>query len=377
MTKFLKILLLIIVLFVLSVSAIQQQFKIFPENFPLYGSFNTAKDTTLTFENWFSREYQDKKEGYLNETFGFRNFLVKLNNQIDFSVYEYINVGDVFKGKNNYLYSRKFFNNYAGRTYRGNGRVDSVFNDLKKLNDWLMVRNKKLLVCFTPSKESFYPEFLPDSCLPYIRKENYYSMYRQKLIKSNIPFLDFNAYFQKIKREAPYPLFTQGAVHWTTYGAYLALDTLLRRTSFEINKKINLIAFKSYQLSDTAREADDDISKAMNLLKNVNSQKLAYPVIDYVYNQDSCYKPKALIIGDSFFYGLNNTWIPLSVFSKESYFLYYFQLAISYEPQKKDSKVSDMDFVKELENTDIIILFFTVGNLDNFPYSTARMIIKN
>lgn len=374
MQKIIKVITLVFVCMVLCFPMIQSTFKLFPERYNLHGSFAISRDTVLNSDTWFEKVYQEKQESYLNENFGFRNFLVKLNNQIDFSVYDDFHVNDVFKGKNDYLFSYGFYRGYSGKSFKGDYYTDSIFQKIGELNARLIKKNKKLLVCFTPCKESFMPEFLPDTCYKKIGEKSYYNNYRKKLIASKIPFLDYNSYFQQIKKTAPYPLFTQGAVHWTTYGAYLALDSLLKRIPAELNKNTNLIRFKSVQLSDSAMFSDDDISKAMNLLMNVNSEKLAYPSIEYVYHNDSCYKPKVLIIGDSFYYGLNNTWIPMQFFSKESFFLYYYRTAISYNAGIPDVSVSDLNLTKELENTDIVILFFSIGTLQGFPYGATDLV---
>jgi len=374
MNSGIKKIIALVFLLVLFTPMIQQRFKFSQEDLPLYGAYNNTKDTVFNSETWLSGVYQERTQGYLNENFGFRNFLVRLNSQIDFSVYGSHKLLDVFKGKNDYMFNSSFFNSYSGRSYRGDRYADSVFKTIQQLNDWLVARNKKLLVCFAPCKESFYTEHLPDTCLPFIKQENYYNFYKKRIQESNIPLLDYNTYFLKLKRKLPYPLFTQGAVHWTTYGTYLALDTLLKRVSGEINRKMNLINITSVELSDTPRFSDDDIFKTMNLLKKLNSEKLAYPRIKMLNFEDSCYKPKALIVGDSYYSCLNDTWLPLHVFSKESYYMYYYVLAKPYDGNKKDEYIKDMNVYKELEGTDIVILFYNIGRLDEFPNSSPSMI---
>jgi hypothetical protein len=376
MKKAVKIILLFLVMGILCVPLTQQLFKLLPpDQCKLYGSFEKAQDTSLTLSGWMSGRYQEKTEKFLNENFGYRNLLVKINNQIGFSLFNKINTKNVFKGKKNYLYDKGFYNCYSGTNYKGGAYADSVFRLIKLMNDSLSAVHKKLLVCFAPCKESFYPEYLPDGYK--LSETNLYQTYKKRLLQNNIPLLDYQNYFMKLKLTSKYPLFTQGAVHWTSYGAGIALDTFFRRISYEINKKMNLIKIKSVELSDTARGPDDDMARAMNLLYKVNSEKLAYPSFEFIYNQDSCIKPKVFIIGDSFFYGLNNTWLPPQVFSNESYFLYYFQMGISYNPKNPDVAVKDLDFKKELRNTDIVILFFSVGNLDRFPYSAEKMFKSN
>lgn len=374
MVKALKFILIGVFVMFLFVPITQQFITIYTNDQELEGAYIAGTDTCLNSSTWHSRIYQDKKEGFLNENFGFRNLLVKLNNQIDYSVFEDNNLPDIFRGKNGYLFNSSFFNSFSGRSYNGDRYADSVFNTVKTLNDYLVARNKKLLVCFAPCKESYYTEFLPDTCLPFIKKQSYYSYYKQKLIANNIPLLDYNSYFLSLKKNIPHPLFAKGAVHWTTYGTYIALDTLLERISFELHKKTYQIRIKSVQISDTARANDDDITRTMNLLYKVKSEKLAYPEVEYVNSKDSCYTPKVVIVGDSYFSCLNETWIPLSFFSKESYFLYYYIRSIPYDSRKQDLLVKELNMQKELENTDIVILFYTIGRLTDFPNGCSSMI---
>jgi hypothetical protein len=372
--KGIKIGFLVLILGYFSFPLVQQLHPIISKEKPLDGYFEASKDTLLKRDTWFSRVYQERKENYLNENFGFRAFLVRLNNQVNFSLFDEIKVQRIIKGKRNYLFTSDFLQSYSGRSFVGNeAHADSVFTAVQKLNEQLAAMNKKLLVCIAPCKESFYPEYLPDSCQGNLSKSTYYNYYRSKFLASNIPFLDFNDYFLKMKPNAKYPLFTQGALHWTIYGAALAMDSLFKRVRFEIGKNMNLVKITSVELSDHPRKDDEDEGRSMNLLKRLNSEELAYPVIESIYSQDSCYRPKVLIIGDSFFYQINNTWIPMGVFSNESYFMYYFRTAISYAG-KPDQDVSKMNMAMELENTDIVILFYNIGNMSGFPFGATKMV---
>jgi hypothetical protein len=369
--KIVKILFLLGILGYFLLPLLQQLKACFPDARPLDGYYEKAKDTVLTADAWFDRVYQEKKEDYFNENFGFRTFLVRLNNQVNFSLFDEFNVRHLIKGKNNYLFTKGFLESYSGKSFEEK-RAESVLDSIQNLNSRLLAMNKKLLVCIAPCKESFYPEFLPDSTRAHLSKNSYYNYYRSKFLSNNIPLLDFNDYFIKIRSKIEYPLFTQGALHWTNYGAAIAMDTLFKRMRYEIGKNMNLVRIRSVQLIDSVQRMYDDESRAMNLLVAVNSGTFAEPVIETVYNQDSCYRPKVMLVGDSFYYQLNNTWIPLSVFSKESFFLYYYRTAISYG-DKPDQDVSKLNMKKELENTDIVILFYTLGNLTAFPYGAGEI----
>lgn len=374
MVKFGKILLLVCIVFVLFVPILQQNIKISLEQDFLNGYYVPARDTVLNSKTWFERVYQEKMDNYVNENFGFRKLLVKLDNQINYTVNGNFNVKHLLSAKENYLFDKKFIDEFTGRSYRGKAHIDSVVTDLSRLNDSLKAKGKKLLICFAPCKESFYPEYLPDSIRISNETISNYTQYKKEFERKKISLLDYNVLFKQMKDTVSYPLFNQGGVHWTTYGTYLALDTLLKRITYETKKRTNSIRFKTIEISETARYADDDIVKAMNIYQNINSGKLAYPTVEFTLHPDSCDKPKVIIVGDSFYYGLNNTWLPLSTFSQESYFLYYFQQVIPYDIKKDGMQMQALDFKKELKNTDLVILFFSIGNLNQFPYGAASMI---
>lgn len=374
MVRFSKILLLVCILFVLFVPILQQNLKISLEQEVLHGYYQPARDTTLNLKNWFERLYQDKMDAYSNENFGFRKLLVKLDNQINYSVNGYVRVSELISAKNNYLFDRKFLNEFTGRSYRGKAHIDSVVTELSRFNDSLKVNGKKLLICFAPCKESFYSEYLPDSILIPKDLTSNYTELKKGFIEKDIALLDYNVLFKQMKDTCTHPLFNQGGLHWTTYGSYLAVDTFFKRVFYETKMRGSSLRFKSIEISETARYTDDDIVKTMNIYQNINSGKLAYPTVEFVLSPDSCEKPKVIVVGDSFYYGLNDTWLPLSAFSQESYFIYYFREVRPYDSKKNGIQLKDIDFKKELKNTDLVVLFFSIGNLNQFPYGAANMI---
>jgi len=365
--------LIILFLLVLYVPMMQQFFKPFNNEYTLYGSYTEAKDTAFTKTTWFGGKYQGKEEKFLNENFGFREFFVKLDNEITYSVYGDLKLLDVFRGKDGYFFNSSFFNTYWGRDYKGDRYADSIFNYVLKLNELMTSKKKKLLVCFAPCKESYYEEYLPDSCHEFRQGNNYYMHYREKLKENKIPVLDLDKHFKHLKLTARYPLFAKGAVHWTTYGTFLAMDTLFKRVAYETNENTLQIQLTSLKASDTARDNDDDIIKAMNLLRPIKSERLGYPTWKFANDGDtSVRKPKVMVIGDSFYMNINNTWIPNKVFSKDSYFLYYFLITVPYADDKKSTPIGEFDLAGELADTDILILFFNIGRLDDFHFESSN-----
>src|SRR5690554_7205128 len=64
-----------------------QQTTGFFEPEPLKGDFVVLEKPTLTSENWWSGEFQEEYEGYMNQNIGFRPFFVRTYNQMQFSLF--------------------------------------------------------------------------------------------------------------------------------------------------------------------------------------------------------------------------------------------------------------------------------------------------
>ena len=78
--------------------ALQQSLRLFGER-PLDGDFVLAERPVLTRSSWNSMEYQQKFNSWLEQHIGFRNFFVRLQNQLDFSLYRKANAEGVVIGK--------------------------------------------------------------------------------------------------------------------------------------------------------------------------------------------------------------------------------------------------------------------------------------
>ena len=77
---------------------IQSNLDLF-EELELEGYYVEKEAPLFNSEEWFSQEYQKKKQEYVEENFGFRNFFVKLNNQLCFSLFNYSRTHVVKYGK--------------------------------------------------------------------------------------------------------------------------------------------------------------------------------------------------------------------------------------------------------------------------------------
>ncbi len=110
-----KTTLLFVLIGVLSLLPLIQQLTGFIKVKPLFGAITEGQKPIFDFNRWMEGDYQKEMEAYLNEKFGFRNYFIRLNNQVAYSLYHKAKANGVIIGKENYLYELSYINAYYGR----------------------------------------------------------------------------------------------------------------------------------------------------------------------------------------------------------------------------------------------------------------------
>src|ERR1700752_3070708 len=215
---------LIGLMLILFLPLIQKNLKVF-DDWPLGGWTEPAANPWFSIKGWFSGDYQKNEEKHFNETFGFRNYLVRINNQLDYWFYKKANAKGVICGKNGILYEKVYTDAYFGLNYIGDQRIDSLLNQMKYLQKKLEKDNKLFIMVFAPGKTSYYPENIPEKNFVQKSKNNY-KAFTYKINEYGINYIDFNKWFMEKRATTEYPLYPQLGIHWSTYGAALAFDSI-------------------------------------------------------------------------------------------------------------------------------------------------------
>jgi len=339
---------------------IQQQTKLI-ELKPLEGFFEQASNPEFAVDSFFNGSYQTGKEKYIDQNYGFRNFLIRLNNQLDFWFLGKIHSEKVVLGKNGMLYEDHYIVSYLGENFLGESIIDELTSKIKKLQDYFSQKNKTLLIILAPGKATFFPDLFPP-LFDREKKRNNYEEFAAQFQSKGINTIDFNNWFKAKKGKTPFPLYTELGIHWTLYGSSLAFDSIVKYVEKKRNIDLPDYLIDKYEFPDELRSPDDDIYRALNLLFNMKHVKAAYPLIR-VYNDSTKTQPTLLTIGDSYWWNIYNTAVGGSVF-KDGRFWYYNKEAFP-ESFTKQTFVETLDFKKVIEETDVIILCYTEPMLIN------------
>ncbi|NLA25211.1 MAG: hypothetical protein GX879_09625, partial [Bacteroidales bacterium] len=297
-----RYILFFLVLLLLITPFLQNNLNIF-EIEPLKGDIDEVQEVNFSFNEWFDANYQNQQETYLNESFGFRNSLVRLHNQLRFSLFKNANARGIVVGIDNYLYELPYINAYYGIDFIGEDSIKKRMQQLKYVQDTLEKLDKNIILIFAAGKASFYPEYIPEK-YRVEKKINNYEVYTKYAHELGIAHIDFNKWFIENKNISPYPLFPQYGIHWSNYSMFYVADSII--SYIEDLRNINMRHLYWDEIKfDQAKKGDYDIAEGMNLLYYLPSYEMAYPKV-FVEIDTGQVKPRIVSVADSFYWGIYN-----------------------------------------------------------------------
>jgi len=365
MAKKVKYIIFIIILLALGLPAIQAAFNIFPEK-PLHGDFEQKDMPALTKQGWFSGDFQAILDPWLEQHIGFHNGLVRMHNQLDYSLFHKPNAEGVVRGKNGQLYESDYIRAWTGKDFVGEELLDRKLRQFRFLQQHLKEEfNTDLVLVLEPGKASIYPEDIPKRYTKAEEGKTNYEYMANRAQELGINLIDLNAYFLEIKDTTSYPLFPLQGTHWSEFAMWYAADSLL--SYIEASRGIQLpeVIKEGTEYSRELRSTDYDVGVTLNLLFELQHGEMPYP--KYHFREDSTrQKPNVLAIADSYYWNIFNTRIPKNLFNNEAF--WYFYKKVYPDTYYGDKNIEDLDLKAEIEKQDIIFFMTT----ERFMYMIDR-----
>jgi hypothetical protein len=325
----------------------------------LQGAFDPGKVPPLKPFRWFSGKFQQSADHYLKYNTAFNGELVRLRNQVDYSLFGNINTNLVL-GKENYLFDPNYVDAIEGTNLISDSAIGAKARVAGQTAALLHSMQIPLLVCFAPNKAAYYEEYLKQR--PVRGQRTNRSVYDSLLHTLQIPVIDFNQWFLSLKSGSPYPLVPKYGAHWSTYGAALAADSLVKKISFMLNREVVPFRITNTQISSHARFTDDDYLASLNLMQKWSSPPLAYPVLEFGTGE----RPDVLIISDSFIWNWYDLEVVQHCFAPQSVTTYYFKTL--YDSGKNNLGPLPELKKQHLAGRDLIILLTSEPGLTDFGY---------
>lgn len=273
--------LLVLLLLLLLLPAAQAKFK-FIQVEALGGySANTVGYPTFTWSGLQDNSYQAQLEQYLETRVGFREWFIRLRNQLSYTFLGIARTNHAVVGRSQVLYEAKPVHAYLGEDFVGAGLVAQRVRRFRAMQDTLARRGTLLVYVAAPSKASYLPEYLPAYYRRQQLKTTNYQAYTAAMRAAGINLLDLSQAFRQWKDTASYPLFPHGGTHWSGYGFTLAGDTLLRYLERQYHHDLRDFHLTKGDVSNKPRGTDNDIARALNLMWQPAAYRMAYPGVEF------------------------------------------------------------------------------------------------
>lgn len=185
------------------------------------------------------------------------------------------------------------------------------------------------------------------------------------LAERDLNVLDVQNWFLNARDTTRWPLFPRTGIHWSKYGEYLVMDSLIKTIEIVRGVELTQIVLDSVTTSTSMQDTDDDIERSMNLIWDIPDFEMRYPYFHFS-RSDSAQRPKVLTISDSFNWGMFNAGFSQEVYAGGE-FWYYFK---DIYPLRDGAQieVDDLFLLDEYEALDAIVLMCTEINIYSFDF---------
>ena len=370
--QLLKRVVLVILLGLLLLPALQAALGWVPVA-PLGGFFDpTPPLPTLSWDALHDNSYQQQLEKHLEMDLGFRSWLLRLRNQLAFSLFGQSRAASLIVGKDNQFYGSHSVNSFFGRDFLGEDDLKARCKRLRRVQDSLQAHGTQLLIVLAPGKARMLPQQLPDSCdlnkLPYLTN---YGVIRDACLTNGVNLLDAAKLMSRWQDTTHFPLFPRGGVHWSGYAVTLVADTMFRRMERLTNRDLPDFAVHGRTIATRANElrfTDNDLQELFNFVYDVPPYPVAYPQV--VFGPEAGKRRvNALVIGDSFaqsFYGFYPYYQHL--FTPESRYWASNEQVAWPENIPESHLVRDLNMAQQLAGRDVVLFICTEQNLAQFGF---------
>ncbi|MFN8393363.1 MAG: hypothetical protein U0176_01675 [Bacteroidia bacterium] len=359
--------LILLLLGLLLLPAAQQILGLVTEE-PLHGINHVARKPQFSVRNWFAGTLQDSLLDFTTQQIGFEPSLVRLNNQLYYSLFHTAHANKVAIGKGGALYDPKQIESALGMDYAGTPALLANLLKFRQLQEILQKKNIRLAMVLVPGKGIGLPHLIPDG-YPAPSPATNYNALKRMTDSLHLPYLDLINWYKDTKSTSNFPLYATTGNHWSEYCATLAADTLIGYLQAYTGTELNRIKVKSVHFPVPASIVDNDLNLGMNLMYTPPVPEMAYPEVEFTGRPR---KLRVLTIGDSF-YSKMFTEFSGDIFEQSHFWFYFRELHRREAPAALPT--AQVDLRKEIESQDVILLYMVDSHLRELGFGFVEAAI--
>ncbi len=326
------------------------------------GYFTEAPEATLSVKNWFKDSLQIQETNYVNDHFGLRQYSLRLNGQIDYTLFQKMDYSGAVLGSDNYLYYANYIEAYYGLDYVGYDPLYDQARKLKALQDTFAKMGKLIVAVYAPCKAWFYPEHIPMQWRSSKVRPNNYKTCVRIGDSLGVKQIDLNRWYLSLKDTSKEVLYPKWGIHWSNYGSILAMDTIVRYIEQAQHIHMPHPTWTKVVHTTEGRDPDNDIGNTLNLLLPPKTDIFCYPEVHFNTDQPVT-KPNLIFIGDSYSINFIRTGVMQGVSGKwQMWFVFKKVVDSSNYISTAYTIMEGYDWKSEMKKADCIVLLNTAKN---------------
>lgn len=326
---------------------------------PLVGrAAEEAARPAFTLAGWFSGAFQRGAEIRATQAFAFRSWLVRLNDQLAFSLWGRAKANGVLVGPGLWLNDRLHVEAWTGADFAGEEAIRARLAALARIDAALRARGGAALLVVVPSKATARPELVPKGT-PRPSGPRNREAYVRLAAETGAPVLDLTPSLLDFQRRTGHLVFSPYGIHWTALGAVLGMREAMERLAAETARRLPRVELLGVDADAPPLPVDRDIADGMNLLFDLPPIRVAAPRVRV--DAEGAFRPRALVVADSNFWNVFDLALADEAFSSLRFWFYANELHEHGRPT--DVAKGPAAVARLVDEADVVILLASEANL--------------
>ncbi|GIP08709.1 alginate O-acetyltransferase [Paenibacillus macerans] len=272
-----------------------------------------------TSEGKINTQFMKEFETWFNDNLGLRDRLVMANTELQYNMFGTLTKTDTIIGKNNWLYyvTPEIIKDYQHLNLPSTNQLKQWGDSLEEINNYLSGKNIPFITMLNLDKKTIYPEYYPETIKKVGNTSRTDMMIDFFHKNTNIDFFTPKEALLKAKSKATVYSPRYDNAHWNYYGAFIGYQELMKRVK-AYYPNVKVLSWEDYNITKYTREtkiynavkfSEEDLglnytkessaTRTFGLFDNMNLNNSEV----YTFSNSNKDLPKALVLGDSYFYG--------------------------------------------------------------------------
>jgi alginate O-acetyltransferase complex protein AlgJ len=237
---------------------------------PKLGGVTRDAPVTLTWSSLRDHSFQKAVSARVTDAMAIRPLLIRINNEIRFSVFGELTAPQVIRGANGHLIERSYLDEYCARTEdQPAAFAADIIPKLLDIQNYYRSHGGIFVYLVTPSKAAHLPEYfvdrVPCPSTPAARTQ-FVPRYVNLLRQAGIDVVDTASLIHALKGHYEVELFPQGGVHWNDIGGAQAVTAVVDDINRQAGRQLVPPFTFTYTLSGVTSGVDRDLADLLNVL---------------------------------------------------------------------------------------------------------------